>query len=192
MIPVWIPVWKNKENNNNKKLFSSVAQSCLTLCNPMDCSTPGVSVHHQLPELAQTHSCLSRQWCHPTISSSVVPFSSCLQSFPASVFSSESVLCVRWPKKFGEWSGNLNQDQILNNMRELLFLLGAIIKCGFPWGSVSKESACNAGDSGSIPGSERSPGEGNGNLLHSSCLENPVNKGTWRTIVHGVTGVGHN
>ena len=49
----------------------------------MDCSTPGLPVHHQLPELAQTHVQLSH-WCHPTISSSVVPFSSCLQSFPAS------------------------------------------------------------------------------------------------------------
>ena len=57
--------------------FSSVAQSCLTLCDPMDCSMPGFPVHHQLLELAQTH-------VHPTISSSVVPFSSCLQSFPAS------------------------------------------------------------------------------------------------------------
>ena len=59
--------------------FSSVAQSCLTLCNPMDCSTPGFPVHHQT-ELAQTH--VHSWWCHPTISSSVVLFSSCLQSFP--------------------------------------------------------------------------------------------------------------
>ena len=50
----------------------------------MDCSTPGFPVHHQLLELAQTNSCPSSWWCHPTISSSVVPFSSCLQSFPAS------------------------------------------------------------------------------------------------------------
>ena len=63
--------------------FSSVAQLCPTRCNPMDCSTPGFPVHHQLPELAQTHVHSSR-WCHPTISSSVIPFSSCLQSFPAS------------------------------------------------------------------------------------------------------------
>ena len=61
----------------------SVAQSCPTLCNPMDCSTPSLRVHHQLPELAPTQRPLSR-WCHPTFSSSVVPFSSCLQSFPAS------------------------------------------------------------------------------------------------------------
>ena len=63
--------------------FSSVAQSCLTLCDHMDCSTPDLPVHHQLPELAQTH-------VHPVgdvnqpSHSSVVPFSSRLQSFLAS------------------------------------------------------------------------------------------------------------
>ena len=61
---------------------SSVAQSCPTLCNPMNCSTPGFPVHYQVLELAQTRP-LSRWW-HPTISPSVVSFSSCLQSFPAS------------------------------------------------------------------------------------------------------------
>ena len=62
--------------------FSSVTQSCPTLCDPMDWNMPGFPVHHQLLELAQTH--VSSQGCHPTISSSVVPFSSWLQSFPAS------------------------------------------------------------------------------------------------------------
>ena len=62
--------------------LSSIAQSCPTLCDPMNRSTPGVPVHHQLPESTQTHP-LCRS-CHPTISSSVVPFSSCPQSFPAS------------------------------------------------------------------------------------------------------------
>ena len=48
---------------------------------------------------ACSNSCLLSQWCHPTISSSVVPFCSCLQSFPSiRAFSSESVLCIRWPK----------------------------------------------------------------------------------------------
>ena len=61
----------------------SVAQSRPALCDPMDCSTPVLPVLHHLPELAQ-NSCPSSQWCHPTISSSVVPFSSCPQSFPAS------------------------------------------------------------------------------------------------------------
>ena len=65
--------------------FSSVTQSCLTICDPMDCSTPGFPVPHHLPELAQTHvHGVSDGWTHPTISSSVVPFSSCLQSFPVS------------------------------------------------------------------------------------------------------------
>ena len=50
---------------------------------PMDCSTPGFPVHHQLLELTQ-NSCPLSQWCHPTVSSSVGPFSSCLQSFPES------------------------------------------------------------------------------------------------------------
>ena len=63
----------------------------------MDCSTPGLPVHHQLPELAQTHVHWV-QWCYPTISSSVVPFSSCLPSFPASGSFNESVLRIRWSK----------------------------------------------------------------------------------------------
>ena len=77
-------------------LFSSVAQLCPTLCDPMDYSIPGFPVYHQLPELAQTP---SSWWCHPAISSPVIRFSSCLQSFPPSrFFSSESVLHIRWPK----------------------------------------------------------------------------------------------
>ena len=59
--------------------------------------------------------------------------------------------------------------------------------CGFPGGSDRKVSACNAGDTGSVPGSERSPGEGNGNPLQYSCLENPMDRGAWRSSVHGVT-----
>ena len=63
-----------------------------------------------------------------------------------------------------------------------------------PGGSVGKESACSAGDDrtpGSIPGSGRSPGEGNGNPLQYSCLENPIDRGAWRAMVHGVARVGH-
>ena len=61
---------------------------------------------------------------------------------------------------------------------------------GFPHSSVGKESACNAGDPGSIPGSGRSPGEGNGNPLQYSRLENPMDRGACQTTVHGVTRVG--
>ena len=63
---------------------------------------------------------------------------------------------------------------------------GLISLCGFPGGSEVTASACNAGDLGSIPGSGRSPGEGNGNPLQYSCLENPMDRGAWRAIVHGV------
>ena len=56
---------------------------------------------------------------------------------------------------------------------------------GFPGGSVGKESACNAGDGGSIPGSGRFPREGNGNPLQYSCLGNPVDRGAWQATVHG-------
>ena len=59
-----------------------VAQLCPPLCDSMDCSMPGFPVHHQLPELTQTH--VHQVRCHPTISSSVVPFSFHLQSFPGS------------------------------------------------------------------------------------------------------------
>ena len=62
--------------------ISSVTQSCLTLCDPMNHSTPGLPVHHQPQSLLKLMS--MSWWCHPTISSSVVPFSSCLQSFPSS------------------------------------------------------------------------------------------------------------
>ena len=79
--------------------FGSVhfsCSSCPTLCDPMNRSTPGLPVHHQLQEFTQTHA--SSQCGHPAISSSVIPFSSCLQSPTASVFSNELTLCMRWPK----------------------------------------------------------------------------------------------
>ena len=55
---------------------------------------------------------------------------------------------------------------------------------GFPLSSVGTEPACNAGDPGSIPGSGRSPEEGNSNPLQYSCLENPMDTGTWKATVH--------
>ena len=58
---------------------------------------------------------------------------------------------------------------------------------GFPGGSDGKESACNSGYPGSIPGSERSPGEGNDNPLQYSCPENPMDRGAWWVIAHGIT-----
>ena len=60
------------------------------------------------------------------------------------------------------------------------------VKCnGFPGGSGCKESACNAGGTGLIPGSGRPPGEENGNPLQYSCLENSMHRGAWWATVHG-------
>ena len=77
--------------------FSSVTQSCLTLCDPMDCSTPGFPVHHQLPDVAQTHV----HWVGDTIQPSHPLLSLSTPAFNLShirVFSSELVLHIRWPK----------------------------------------------------------------------------------------------
>ena len=66
--------------------------------------------------------------------------------------------------------------------KELVYMV-----MGFPGGSEVTVSACNAGDPGSIPGLGRSPGEGNGNPLQYSCLENPMDREAWWTTVQGVT-----
>ena len=84
--------------------FSSVTQSCPTLCNPMNHSMPGLPVHHQLPESTQTHVhqvCDAIQPSHPLSYPSLVP-----SIFPSiKVFSTESVLCIRWPTY---WSCSFN------------------------------------------------------------------------------------
>ena len=69
-------------------------------------------------------------------------------------------------------------DSDFSTMSSLLFPLVS---------SDGEESACNAGDLDSIPGSGKSPGVGNGNSLQDSCLENPVDRGSWRATVYGVT-----
>ena len=58
---------------------------------------------------------------------------------------------------------------------------------GFPGGSHDNESICSAGDLGLIPGSGRSPEEGNGNPLQYSCLRNPMDRGAWQSTAYGVT-----
>ena len=80
--------------------ISSVAQSCPTLCDPMDCSTLGFPVHHQLPELVQTHVHRVDDVIQPShlLSSPSPPTFNLSQH---QVFSKESVLCIRWPK---DWS----------------------------------------------------------------------------------------
>ena len=71
--------------------FSLVVQSCLTLCDPMDCSTPGFPAHHQLLELAQTH-------VHRVGDALSSPSPPAFNLSCIGVFSNESTLCIRWPK----------------------------------------------------------------------------------------------
>ena len=106
--------------------FSSVTQLCLTLCDPMDCSTPGFPVHHQLPELTQTH-------VHP-VSDAIKPSHSLLPpSLPAfnlsnhiRIFSSESVLPIRWPK-YWNFSFNISPSSeysvLISSRMDWLYLL---------------------------------------------------------------------
>ena len=70
-------------------------------------------------------------------------------------------------------------------------VISEVSSMGIPHSSVCKESACRAGDLGSIHGLARSPGDGNGNPLQYSCLENPTERGAWWAEVHGVSRFGH-
>ena len=75
--------------------------------------------------------------------------------------------------------------------RTIIGSYGKILKSlswGFPGGSVVKNLSGNAGDTGLVPGLGRSPGEGNGKPLQYSCLGNPMDRGAWWAIVHGVPG----
>ena len=89
--------WKNHQ-------FSSVAQSCPTLCDPMNCSTPGLPVHHHLPEFTQTHIHPVRDAIQPSILGRPLLL---LPPIPPSIriFSNESTLRMRWPKGMKEENG---------------------------------------------------------------------------------------
>ena len=96
------------------------------------------------------------------------------------------------PKGIAGRKGKINQEFGINIYTLLLLYKigkqqGPTGQQGFPGGLEGKASACNAGDLGWIPGSGRSPGEGNGTPLQYSCLENPMGRGAWSATVHGVT-----
>ena len=153
--------------------FSSVAQSCLTL-RPhglqharLPCPSPNPGMY--------SNSCPLSRWCHPTILFSVVPFSSCPQSFPASgSFSNESALHIRWPKY---WSFSLsislsNEYSGLISFRidwlDLFAVQGTLRSLLQHHSSKASTLWCSAFF-----------GEGNGNSLQYSCLENPTEWGAW-------------
>ena len=92
-----------------------------------------------------------------------------------------SILAQR-PMERGAWwatvTGVAESQKRLRDLA-LMHIVMVTLGLGFPGGSDSQESACNAGDLGSLPGLGRSPGEGNGNPLQYSCLENSVGRGAW-------------
>ena len=90
--------------------------------------------------------------------------------------------------KFQQKIRKLNQAIKNTSCPNVIYSKNVYIKAvwGFPWGLDDKESACNAGDPCSIPGLGRSPGEGNGNPLQFSSLENSMDRGAWWVTVHGV------
>ena len=76
---------------------------------------------------------------------------------------------------------------------KILTLMHVYYQClnGLPQWLSSEEPICDAGDSGSIPGLGRPPGEGNGNSLHYSCLGNPTDRGPWQVTVYGAARIRH-
>ena len=143
-------------------LCCSVAQSCQTLCNPMDCSMPGFPLLNHLLELVKL---MSTEWVmqhsHLVLGS---PFCLLPSIFPSiRVFSNESFLCIRWPKY---WSFSF----INNPSNEH----SGLISFRMDWFS-GKESICQCRRPRLIPGS-RPPGGGNGNPFQYSCLDNPMDR----------------
>ena len=201
----------------------SVAQSCLTLCNRMDCSVPAFPVLPYLLEIVQTHV----HWVTDAIQPSC-PLSS--ESFLVSrlftsggqsigALASASVLPMNiqdWfplgltglilQSKGSQESSPIPQLKRINSSASFMikshihtWLLKKIQLCRyccgilqppvivFPGGSDGKASVYDVGDLGLIPGSGRSPGEGNGSPLQYYCLENPMDRGAWWATVRGVT-----
>ena len=163
---------KNEYSHRFLVQFSSVAQSCPTLYDPMNHSKPGLPVHHQLPESTQTHAHESVTPSNHLILSHLLLLLPSI--FPSiRVFSNESALCIRWPKY-------LKCQQIFQLSYE-----------DFPHNSLGKESTCNAGDPSLIPGLGRFPWRRERLPLQYSGLENSMD-----CIVHGVSKsqnmTGHN
>ena len=174
--------------------FSSVAQSCPTLCDPMNRSTPGLPVHHQLPEFTQTQvhrvgNASHLILCHPLLLLPPIPPS-------IRVFSNDSTLHLRWPKY---WSFSLsispsNEYPGLVSFRmdwlDLLAVQGtlkSLLQHHSSKASVLQHSAfftvqllhpyMTTGKT--IALTRKTFREGNGTPLQYSCLENPMDGGAW-------------
>ena len=196
------------------RVLSSVAQSCLTLCDPMNCSTPGLPpVNTHFPPAMFLHWRSSRYFAisssqYLTSGSKASPFGT--GSFPGEAERKRTKRKVSWHQQgfcdgqlkrtgqhgiitwgdFWVWIGTRVQRGLLQHydaVRRVPHWCQNNYRGRLPWWFSGKEFACNPGDRSSIPGLGRSPGEGHGNPLQYSCLKNPMDGGAWWATVHGVT-----
>ena len=163
---------------------SEIAQSWPTLRDPMDCSLPGSSVHgiFQVGVLEWVAIAFSMERCYKPVTEEDnfhLGFWSCIIIIQWESPEASSYALWLWPPTSGHsWSALSWSHRIVT--------AGHFYRMGFAGGSDGQESACSAGHLCSLPGTGRSPGEGNGNPLQYSCLENLKDKGAWSATVHGV------
>ena len=153
-----------------------------------DSSWPHGLQHTRLPcpstPGAYSNSCPSSQWCHLTISSSVVPFFSHLQSFPASGSFPMNRLFTSGSQSIGALSSAFPMN--IQGWFPLGLTGWVSLQSKRLSGSMVENLSARAGCMGSVPGWGRFPGEEHGNPLQYSCLENPVDRGAWWATVYGV------
>ena len=159
-----------------------VTELCQTLCDPIDCSMPEFPVHHQLPELTQTHvhqASDAIQLSHPLSSSSPLAFNL-----------SQHQGLFQWVTSGGQSTGVSASASVLPVNIQGWFPLGLTgwvsLQSKRLSGSMVENLSARAGCMGSVPGWGRFPGEEHGNPLQYSCLENPVDRGAWWATVYGV------
>ena len=160
--------------------FSSVTQLCPTLCDPMDCSPPGSSIHGIL--LARVLECVASafsemhilMWKRPNFLNSGCNI---LQDYLTLFLWSQSHKRISSKDWVSIWV--VRNDAVNRYLSMNVY--------GLPQWLSGKESACNSGEMGLIFGFGRSTGGGNGNPLQYSCLENPMDRGACWATIHGVT-----
>ena len=155
-----------------KEVKVLIAQLCLTLCDPTDCSLPGSSVHAVLQ--ART-----LEWV-------AIPFSR--ESSQPGDWTQISCIAGSF---FTIWAIRETKYKCFIQLQYWVITIHLLQQLAFPYGSDSEESACNAGDQSLIPRLGRSPGGGNGNSLQYSCLENSMDRGAWRAAAMGSQRLRH-
>ena len=168
--------------------FGSVAQLCLTPCNPMDCSSPDFSIHG----IFQAR--VTELYC-PIIQR--LPNHGHLNAYTYTIFFSYTGPTTTHTRARDPGSSAGKESACSAGDPSLILGLGGSpgegigyplqYFLGFPSISAGKESCCNVGDLSSLPGLGRFPGKGHGNPLQCSCLENPRDSGAWWAAVSGVS-----